>query len=64
MPGSWCLEPAVTTMAVVLEVMIAGIEVGADSPWILNSMSQMLFIYPAFLLLTKTIEVLGVSFSL
>ena len=28
------------------------------------SMSQMLFIYPDFLLLTKTIEVLGVSFSL
>ena len=31
MPGSWRLEPAVATMAVVVEVMIAGIEVGADS---------------------------------
>ena len=30
MPGSWRSEPAVTTVAVVVEVMIAGIEVGAD----------------------------------
>ena len=31
MPGSWRLKPAVTTMAVVIEVIIAGLEVGADS---------------------------------
>lgn len=30
MPGSGRLEPAVTTMAVVVELMIAGIEEGVD----------------------------------